>query len=135
MKLAWSLFGLLLLGSVSAAGAASLNNGMYSEDQALRGEAGYRARCSSCHAADLRGNSNSPGLRGIGFLFVWEGRTLGELFQTIRTSMPTESPGSLSEREYLDILAFLLEQNGYPVGAAELANASGELDTVVIIAP
>lgn len=126
---------LAALGAAAAVSGASLGDGLYSAEQAARGAEAYRATCSSCHALDLRGNSNSPGLRGIGFLFVWEGRSLGELFTQMRATMPEESPGSLTESQYLDILAFLLEQNGYPAGGNELANAPGELDAVVISAP
>lgn len=115
--------------------AADLGDGLYSAEQAARGAEAYRATCSSCHALDLRGNSNSPGLRGIGFLFVWEGRSLGELYNSIRTTMPQESPNSLTQGQYLDILAYILEQNGYPAGGANLADAPGELDAIVISAP
>ena len=127
-----------MLAAVSTAPVATtagLGDGLYSTGQAARGAEAYRATCSSCHALDLRGNSNSPGLRGIGFLFIWEGRSLGELYTSIRTTMPQESPNSLTQGQYLDILAYILEQNGYPAGSADLANASGELDTVVISAP
>ena len=128
-----------MLGAASAAPvatiAAGLGDGLYSAEQAARGAEAYRATCSSCHALDLRGNSNSPGLRGIGFLFVWEGRSLGEFYTLMRTTMPQESPASLTEDQYLDILAYILEQNGYPAGGADLANAPGELDAIVISAP
>lgn len=127
-----------MLAAVSTAPVATtagLGDGLYSTGQAARGAEAYRATCSSCHALDLRGNSNSPGLRGIGFLFIWEGRSLGELYTSIRTTMPQESPNSLTQGQYLDILAYILEQNGYPAGGADLANASGALDTVVISAP
>lgn len=129
---------LTVLAAVSTAPVATtagLGDGLYSAEQAARGAEAYRATCSSCHALDLRGNSNSPGLRGIGFLFVWEGRSLGELYTSIRTTMPQESPNSLTQGQYLDILAYILEQNGYPAGGADLANASDALDTVVISAP
>ena len=133
-RIAPILFCLATLGTLAAANAASLNDGLYRAEQAARGAETYRAVCSSCHALDLRGNSNSPGLRGIGFLFIWEGRGLGELYTKMRSTMPTDNPGSLTEREYLDLLAFLLERNGYPAGNTELANVSGELETVVISA-
>ncbi len=131
----WALNCLVVLSLCATAKAASLADGLFSSEQAARGAEAYRATCSSCHALDLRGNSNSPGLRGIGFLFVWEGRSLGELYDAIRTTMPQESPGSLTIGQYLDILAYILEQNDYPAGGADLANASGELDSVVISAP
>ena len=56
--------------------APSISDGIFSEEQAARGAEQYRARCASCHSNDLRGNSNSPSLLGMSFMFVWEGRSL-----------------------------------------------------------
>ena len=99
----------------------SIWDGIYSEAQAQRGAEQYRARCASCHSVDLRGNSNSPSLLGMSFMFVWEGRSLGELFEKMRSEMPTDSPGSLSGQAYVDVLAFILSSNQFPAGASELA--------------
>lgn len=99
---------------------ASVLDGIFSEAQAQRGAEHYRARCASCHSADLRGNSNSPSLLGMSFMFVWEGRSLGELFQKMRTAMPTDAPGSLSAQTYADLLAFILASNEFPAGDDDL---------------
>lgn len=80
----------------------------------------YSENCASCHANDLRGNSNSPGLIGLSFLFLWEGRPLGELFEKMRTEMPTDRPGALSLDTYLDLTAFLLQANEYPSSSSPL---------------
>jgi mono/diheme cytochrome c family protein len=89
---------------------------VYSRTQAERGAAAYAEACSSCHASDLRGSGNAPSLVGASFLFLWEDRTLAELLGVMRTEMPTNAPNSLPEPTYLDILAHLLEANGFPSG-------------------
>ena len=110
----------------------SLSDGIYTEEQASRGAEEYAARCASCHSADLRGNSNSPSLIGLSFMFIWEGRTLGELFTKMSTEMPTDQPGSLSQQSYSAILAFILKSNDFPAGDKELATNSGKLNSIII---
>ncbi len=93
------------------------------------------ANCASCHANDLRGNSNSPGLVGVGFLFLWEQRPLSELFEKMRGEMPTDRPGSLPAATYRDLMAFILRQNGYPAGDADLSAEVLEDAELLIISP
>ncbi len=124
------LFVLFSLPSVSF--GQSLSDGIYTEEQASRGAQEYAARCASCHSADLRGNSNSPSLIGLSFMFIWEGRTLGELFTKMSTEMPTDQPGSLSQQSYSAILAFILKSNDFPAGDKELATNAGTLDSITI---
>jgi quinoprotein glucose dehydrogenase len=100
--------------------AKSVRDGVYTAAQAEVGATTYATACSSCHAVDLRGNSNAPSLVGVSFTFLWEGKSLDELFTTIRTLMPTNAPGSLSAPDYLRILAYILAANGYPAGDVEL---------------
>jgi mono/diheme cytochrome c family protein len=111
---------------------ATLGDGVYTAEQAGRGNTAYVERCSSCHAEDLRGNSNAPSLVGSSFLFLWEDRTLEELFATIRTQMPTNAPGSLSVQTYLDVLAYVLSANGFPEGMRELDGEPDALRQIVI---
>ena len=124
------LFVLFSLSNVSF--SQSLSDGIYTEEQASRGAQEYAARCASCHSADLRGNSNSPSLIGLSFMFIWEGRSLGELFTKMSTEMPTDQPGSLSQQSYSAILAFILKSNDFPAGDKELANNAGTLDSISI---
>ena len=112
-----------------------LLQGIHTESQATNGAIAYQTNCASCHANDLRGNSNSPGLVGVGFLFLWEGRPLSELFAKMRTEMPTDRPGSLPTTTYIDLLAFLLSRNGYPVGDIALAPGMLEAEDLLIEAP
>ena len=109
-------------------------DGVYSEAQAERGATEYSGACSSCHSDDLRGNSNAPSLIGVSFMFLWEDRSLDELFTTIRTQMPTNAPNSLPTRSYLGILAYILEANGFPAGASELRADAATLSELLITA-
>jgi|TARA_B100000315_G_scaffold205133_1_gene198783 mono/diheme cytochrome c family protein len=117
---------------VSAQGSNSIWDGIYTDAQAERGAEEYATRCASCHAADLRGDSNSPSLLGMSFMFIWEGRTLGELFRRISTEMPTDQPGSLSAQSYAAILAFILRSNEFPAGNTELASTEAALNAIAI---
>ena len=95
-------------------------DGVYSERQAVRGASEYLEACSSCHSADLRGNSNAPSLVGSSFMFLWADRSLGDLFSSIQTLMPTNAPNSLPTQSYLSILAYIMEANAFPAGEREM---------------
>ncbi len=84
----------------------------YSADQAARGEGFFRETCLSCHA--------SSEFRGSAFERQWRGRTVRELYANIAYSMPDDNPGGLPAQTYTDIIAYVLELNGYPPGTAEL---------------
>jgi len=120
-------------GYPSAQTAHPLHAGFYETEQASRGRDIYMTACVSCHASDLRGNSNSPGLIGMSFLFLWENRPLSELFEKMRKEMPTNAPGSLSTTSYLDLLAFILQRNGYP--ESELLTEERLIDSGLLIVP
>jgi len=53
-------------------------------------------------------------------MFLWADRSLGDLFSSIQTLMPTNAPNSLPAESYLSILAYILEANAFPAGAREL---------------
>lgn len=91
---------------------------VYTDAQAMRGEAAYGTNCAKCHeGADVDG----PPLTGDPFIDRWREDTLGALFSFIKTRMPRDAPGKLSDDAYRDILAFLLAANMYPAGAKELS--------------
>lgn len=47
--------------------------------------------------------------------------TVADLFNKVRTTQPPDYTNGLSIQEYLDIVAYLLQQNGFPAGNEELA--------------
>ena len=95
-------------------------DGVYTEEQAGRGQTQYMQACASCHARDLRGDSTAPSLIEESFSFQWDTTTVGELFTRIRTLMPSDRPNSLPAQTYRDIVAFILQSNKYPPGEKEL---------------
>lgn len=95
-------------------------DGIYTVEQAARGESLFADKCSSCHGPDMNGGEMAPGLVGSSFTSNWNDLTLGDLFDRIRVSMPQNDPGSLSRQENADILAFILRKGSYPAGEAEL---------------
>lgn len=102
-----------------SAARRSLSDGLYTSMQADRGQVAYTAHCAECHMADLGGHEYAGPLAGEGFQLKWQDASLSEFLGRIR-SMPLGRPGTLSAQEYLDILAYALQKNGYPNGPGEL---------------
>jgi quinoprotein glucose dehydrogenase len=94
-------------------------DGVYSDDQAMRGGAAYDTSCSGCHRVDL-GGGNGPALRQERFARNFAGKDLKTLYTKIATTMPRGAPASLGDNVYLDIVAYVLRENGFPAGSEEL---------------
>ena len=108
----------------------SVWDGVYTEDQAKRGEAIYRKECAACHGAVLTGGESAPPLTGGPFLANWNGLTMGDLFDRIRKTMPQTNPGRLTRQQDADILAFMLSVNKFPAGKTELYRQSEMLKEI-----
>jgi mono/diheme cytochrome c family protein len=98
----------------------SVWDGVYTESQAQRGQALFRARCAGCHGADLAGAKDAPGLTGAKFWTAWNDLPASYLFERIRQTMPDDNPGSLTPAQNADLLAYLLSVNRFPPGARDL---------------
>jgi mono/diheme cytochrome c family protein len=114
----------LIPGGPSTASAQSGNaktvwDGVYTDAQAMRGADVYSTHCSSCHGAELNGR-NAPALKGTVFMDHWREDSLNSLFMRIKLTMPPGYPSGLSDTEYLDIVAHVLQVNSFPAGAEEL---------------
>ncbi len=91
----------------------------FSAEQATRGERAFGSYCSECHTRSDMSNAD--------FRLKWNGRTVFDLFERIRTTMPESSPGSLSRDDYTTIVAYFLKLNGVPAGSTPLAADSSAL--------
>ena len=101
-------------------------SGVYTEEQASRGEEVFLARCAFCHGEDLAGSEMGPVLKGSAFIEFWAGLSLADLINVITTSMPQDNPGGLDAAQYADVLAYILQQGEYPAGSTEIpADGSG----------
>jgi hypothetical protein len=95
-------------------------DGVFTDAQAARGEARYRASCSACH--------NEGPRRGEAFMRDWSGSDVGSLVTRTKASMPPGAPGSLTDAEYVDIVSYILRVNEFPAGPEELrAEAAGNV--------
>jgi quinoprotein glucose dehydrogenase len=111
----------------------SVRSGVYTPDQATRGKSAYGVFCAGCHGDDLAGSnsadSGAPPLKRSNFM---SGSNVDALFTKVQSTMPLEAPGALKDSEYLEVLAYLLEQNGFPAGAEPLKMDREELRRILI---
>ncbi len=112
-RLAVFLVAWLLWPGSAEAGGSTLD-GIYSAAQAERGQAVYTDHCEMCHAKTFLGTPGAPPLVGPAFLFDWDGMTMAALFDYLRTMMPPGEVGSLSDQDYIDALATILQANEFP---------------------
>ena len=98
-------------------------DGVYTADQAARGQALYKTHCGYCHRDDLIGGGSeagAPALKGPIFTIRWRDQPLADMFVTIGTTMPKNRPDSVMPNVVADIVAFILKANEFPAGQSEL---------------
>jgi mono/diheme cytochrome c family protein len=114
---AGAAFGVLLCAAVAAAQdslppARSTMHGVYNAEQATRGADTWASVCAACHAIGE--------VTGLNFSKKWVGYPLWDLYSYLKESMPQDNPGGLTDREYAQVVAWLLKQNNMPEGKDEL---------------
>ena len=102
--------------------------GWYSTDQATQGATLFGQKCALCHGAKLQGGAG-PALAGKQFFFRFGGKTLSQLWYDVHTEMPLNAPSSLPNADSLALVAFILQQNGFPEGASPIV---GHYDTCLL---
>jgi mono/diheme cytochrome c family protein len=99
-------------------------DGVYTAEQARRGEAISKSKCQACHGERLTGDMGPP-LSGSDFIANWNSKPASDLFDKIRSTMPQGEEGTLTAKETSDLLAYLFQLSKFPSGPAELgADAS-----------
>ena len=117
---------------------ASVWEGVFTEAQAQRGQGVYSGACGSCHGRRLNGAPDDPDMRSTPpvarakFLRDWEGRSLATLFEYTRATMPEGNPGSLTDEEYVDVIAYMLSVSRMPAGDDDLRPDPQRLARAVI---
>jgi S-disulfanyl-L-cysteine oxidoreductase SoxD len=106
----------------------SVWDGVYTAEQAARGQMQFSQHCAECHGAAL-GGGEGPALVGDRFWTTWQESTVRALFDRISKNMPFSDDGSLAgtlpRQTYVDVVAHILSSNGFPSGAAELTPDTG----------
>lgn len=73
------------------------------ESSANRGQTLFQSECARCHVqAEIEMRLRND----------WLGEPADELFETIKATMPAETPGSLSDAQYVDLTAYVLSMGG-----------------------
>jgi mono/diheme cytochrome c family protein len=122
-----------------ASEARTVRDGVFTAEQARRGQAAYTGPCDRCHGYKLDGASDDPDMlpappvAGAKFLRKWNGRSLAALFEYLRATMPANNPGYLSDAEVADIVAYMLATSRLPAGDAPLQPDRAALAGVVIV--
>src|SRR5438046_2024523 len=80
--------------ALNAQQARKVTDGVYTTEQATRGQALYTAQCASCHGAMMQG-AQAPPLTGASFLDIWSG-PVSEVASKILHTMPEATPGTLT---------------------------------------
>lgn len=99
-------------------------HGVFTAAEATRGAQLNEEYCAGCH---------EDGYFQDAFLAAWRDQPVSGLFDLLRATMPQDSPGLLTDREYTDLLAYIFAQNGLPNGQSQLDPRA--LDRVVIETP
>ena len=131
------LGGILVTGALLAAGSGptraqaprTVQDGVYTDAQAARGQALYVKQCASCHGDTLKG-AQAPPLVGDTFVAAWQAMPLGDLVSKVRNTMPADAPGQLTPPQSADIVAHLLKTGGFPAGRTELTSAEAALSQI-----
>jgi S-disulfanyl-L-cysteine oxidoreductase SoxD len=106
--------------TVRAQAPKSVVDGVYSAEQAKRGETMYTEACAACHDPNLIGGIG-PALAGKDFIGAWKNQTVGDVFTKIKIEMPLTAPGTLTAEQAADLVSYILSFNKFPAGATALA--------------
>ena len=120
-----------------AAAQVSIWSGVYTKAQNERGEELYSGACAKCHGLRLNGAGQpdqppSPAIARAGFLRKWDGKTVAELFTFVLEKMPTDNPGSVTDQQSIDAIAYMFAVSNIPAGDKELPTDPKALEGIVI---
>ena len=107
----------------------SVQDGVFTDAQAARGQALYGTQCASCHGDGMKG-AQAPPLVGEAFAGNWSAQPLSALAGKIRNTMPAGAPGTLTPEQSADLVAHILKTGGFPAGRTELPSAEPALAQV-----
>jgi mono/diheme cytochrome c family protein len=118
--------------AAAAAQATSVWSGVYTDEQAKRGEAISNKLCTSCHGPDLSGGEAGPTLVGLEFIGNWNNLSVGDFFDRVHATMPADAPGTMTPQQTSDVAAYVFKLNKFPAGTTELPTDVASLKGIKI---
>ena len=106
-----------------SADGRSIQDGVYTVEQAQRGKEINDNICAACHIEEWFTQT---------LLQSWAGAPLSFLYELMSTTMPEDQPGGLEPQQYADVLAYIFELNGLPAGPDELSPEKQEMAKITI---
>ncbi len=108
----FTIFSLLVLSACDTTAqeesSAGVLQGVFTTEQAQSGRSTFNNVCRTCHIP-----------RDFRTIFKQSDDTealLSDYYDLISTTMPQDSPGSLSTESYMNVIAYLLSLNGFSAG-------------------
>lgn len=103
------------------------NDGLYTKAQADGAKAQFDKICADCHPFTVAAKKKPKDvpLGDEPFFENWEGRSLDALMTTIALTMPNDGSAVVSDAEAVDLVAYILQQNGFPAGTTALTKEEG----------
>jgi len=108
----------------TAAADRTIWDGVYTAAQAERGQRVAQESCFSCHSAQEWSNPM--------FVNVWAGRSVRDMYENLRMTMPYDSPGRLSRDQYAEVVSYLFQLNSVPAGESQLPSDEAGLLGITI---
>jgi PQQ-dependent dehydrogenase (s-GDH family) len=100
--------------------------------QTTAGKTAYNASCAVCHGSTMTNGTFGTPLAGDYFKNAWFGRTVRALYDRAHKTMPPAAPASLPADTYANIIAYILELNGFKPGDMKMPAGGEGLDKMVI---
>jgi hypothetical protein len=103
--------------------------GWYTAEQAAAGAKTFAQLCAPCHGANLQGGAG-PALRGASWQQLYGGAKLLTVWGEIKGPMAQYAGTTFATQQSLDLLAYLLQQNGLPSGDQPLVDTRELSNTI-----
>ena len=118
---------LILLANCGEQAPKSTLDGIYTTEQAQRGEGLFTTHCARCHSIQE--------FSGRMFATVWAEIPASALYYRIANTMPMDQPGSLGNTEVTALMAHIFHANGMPAGDMALQADLDWLNTIPMRQP
>ena len=104
----------------------------FTAGQVAAGKTAYNANCAVCHGNTLTNGTFGTPLAGEYFQTTWFGKTVRALHERAQKTMPPAAAGSLPAETYRNVIAYILEVNGFRAGNVGLSGSAEDLEKMVI---